>query len=218
MNIPFTSNEFFDVFRSYNEAIWPAQIVLNLIAFGAVLLAFRPQRNDRLISSGLALLWLWTGAVYHLFFFTSINPAAYVFGGACIVQSALFLWRGVVKNRLTYTPVSNPAGWLGGLFVFYGLIGYPVLGYFLGHSYPQSPTFGAPCPTTIFTFGMLLWTGRSLPLYVLIIPAVWSLVGVTAAFKFGVMEDFGLLVAGITATALITVHKRASNGKAVPSA
>ena len=218
MNIPFTMDEFFEVFRTYNEAVWPAQVFLNLVAIVVVFMAFRPGKGSSgLTSYGLAFLWLWTGAAYHLIFFTAINPAAYIFGTVCIFQASLFLWVGGIRKRITFKMNSNLAGWVGALFVFYGLIGYPLLGYSLGHIYPQSPTFGAPCPTTIFTFGMLLWTGGSLPRYFLIIPAAWSLVGFTAAFRFGVYEDYGLLVAGMTASAILALRRKAAEGASTVS-
>jgi hypothetical protein len=44
------------------------------------------------------------------------------------------------------------------------MVVYPLLGIRFGHSYPRAPLFGvAPCPTTIFTFGLLLWATRSVP-------------------------------------------------------
>lgn len=36
MNLPFTPEQFFEIFRQYNEAVWPAQIALNLFALTAV--------------------------------------------------------------------------------------------------------------------------------------------------------------------------------------
>jgi Family of unknown function (DUF6064) len=60
----------------------------------------------------------------------------------------------------------------------------------------SSPTFGLPCPTTIFTLGMLLWLDKTPPLYLLIIPLLWSLIGTVAALKLGIREDVGLLVSG----------------------
>jgi hypothetical protein len=84
------------------------------------------------------------------------------------------------------------------------MVVYPVIGTLLGHAYPQSPVFGvAPCPTTIFTFGLLLWTTAKVPKYVLVIPLLWSLLGVTAAFTLGIREDTGLLVAGVVGTILL---------------
>jgi len=87
------------------------------------------------------------------------------------------------------------------------MIGYPLLGYFLGHIYPASPCFGvAPCPTTIFTFGLLLLTVKRVPKYLLIIPLIWSFIGFTAALKLGIKEDIGLLIAGV-ATLILTIKR-----------
>jgi hypothetical protein len=83
-----------------------------------------------------------------------------------------------------------------------------VLGYFLGHVYPHSPTFGAPCPTVIFTFGLLLWTDKKLPKYLLGIPLLWSLLGISAAVQWGVLEDVMLLISGLAATAMIVYRDK----------
>src|SRR5665647_2806931 len=64
----------------------------------------------------------------------------------------------------------------------------------LGHHYPAAPTFGLPCPTTIFTFGVLLMAARPLPWLVLVAPMVWAAIGAAAAFSLGVTQDIGLLV------------------------
>ncbi len=84
---------------------------------------------------------------------------------------------------------------------------YPVLGHFLGHVYPNSPTFGAPCPTTIFTFGLLLWTTTRVRWYILVIPCLWAIVGSSAAISLGIREDTGLLVSGIVGTAVLTMRR-----------
>jgi Family of unknown function (DUF6064) len=66
-----------------------------------------------------------------------------------------------------------------------------------------SGMFGlVPCPTTIFTFGMLLLAARpKRPL--LWPPLVWSVIGFFAAVKFGISEDVGLLLAGIVTAAIV---------------
>jgi hypothetical protein len=98
---------------------------------------------------------------------------------------------------------------VGAAFILYGLLIYPLLGYILGHRYPYSPTFGLPCPTTIFTFGLLLWTAPRIPKYLLALPLVWAFIGFTAAFQLGVLEDVMLPVAGLVAVALIWYRDRA---------
>jgi hypothetical protein len=67
----------------------------------------------------------------------------------------------------------------------------------LGREFPEMPTFGLPCPTTIFTLGMLAFLAAPFPRYVFVIPITWALIGSQAAFRLGVYEDFGLLVAGL---------------------
>jgi hypothetical protein len=41
VNLPFTPQQFFEVFARYNAAVWPAQIGLNAVALACVALAFR---------------------------------------------------------------------------------------------------------------------------------------------------------------------------------
>lgn len=205
--IPFTTEQFLQVFEKYNQAIYPFQFALILVAIATVFLAAsRKSFANKLISCSLGFLWLWTGIVYHLIFFTAISPPAYVFGTLFIIQGLLFLYEGVVKNRLSFRSSQKLYGIFGAIFIAYSLVIYPLIGYALGRIFPTAQTFGVPCPTTIFTFGLLLWTDKRFPLGLLIIPVLWSLVGTSAAFSFGIKEDFGLLVAGTIGTTMITQH------------
>jgi hypothetical protein len=90
----------------------------------------------------------------------------------------------------------------GALLVGYALIGYPLLASLLGQQFPATPTFGLPCPTTIFTLGVLLWLQRPAPVFLLIIPLAWSVIGTAAALQLDVREDFGLLVAAVLTVVL----------------
>jgi Family of unknown function (DUF6064) len=206
-SIPFTTEQFFQIFEKYNQTIYPIQFGLILIAVVVIILAAsrKPSRN-KIISALLGFLWLWTGIVYHLIFFTAISPPAYLFGMLFIFQGLLFLYEGVARNRLNFRASRRFDGILGAVFMAYALVIYPLIGYGLGRIFPASPTFGAPCPTTIFTFGLLLWADREISLSLLIIPVLWSIVGTSAALSFGVKEDFGLLVAATMGTAAIVWH------------
>ena len=60
--LPFTHEEFIAVFRVYNTAIWPAQVVAYLVGATVVLLLMHPTPwADRNIAAILGLMWLWTG-------------------------------------------------------------------------------------------------------------------------------------------------------------
>ena len=207
MQTPFTSAQFYDVFRQYNDDVWPLQFVLEALGVAAVaLLAYARPWRDAAIGVILAFLWLWMGAVYHLLYFMRINEAALYFGIAFLGAATVFLLNGVYGARLSFEIPSGPRRYLGGGLLAYALAVYPVLSLLLGR-YPEVPTFGLPCPTTIFTFGVLLWSGAPVPLRLVIIPALWSVLGISAALSFGIVEDFGLLVAGVAGTALIVARK-----------
>jgi hypothetical protein len=53
-----------------------------------------------------------------------------------------------------------------------------------------------PCPTTIFTLGLLLFAAPPVPRIAFLVPLLWAAVGSVAAVSLGVVEDFGLLAAG----------------------
>jgi hypothetical protein len=198
MNLPFTQRQFFEVFSSYNEDVMPLQIGLFLLGLSAFLaLTVRRPDSDRVISAILAGLWAWMGIVYHLMYFREINPAATVFGAAFLGAAAIFAWAGVVRRALLFDCESRARRITGYALVAYALVGYPLLSAMLGREFLQMPTFGLPCPTTIFTLGMLAFLSAPFPRYVLAIPIAWSLIGAQAATLLGVYEDLGLLAAGL---------------------
>jgi len=213
MELPFTPEQFFDVFSRYNHAVWPAQIVLNILALVAVVFLIKPRANSGPMISGiLAFLWGWTGIAYHLLFFAGINTAAYGFGAVFLVGSIIFLRVGVFRRNLVFDATDPTRRIVGGLLVTYGLLVYPFLSILLGHGYPAMPTFGLPCPTTIFTIGMLSFLSPPYPRYTLFAPILWALIGSQAAFILGVHQDLGLLVAAGVGVGLSIRSRRQSQG------
>ena len=209
MTVPFSSEQFFSVFGRYNLAVWPAQIVL--YALGMLVIGFAARgtrRSSMWASSILAALWLWSAVVYHLTFFRVINPIAAVFAAAFFLQAALVFRLGLLRSDLVFARSTGSRRIAGGIIVAYALIVYPFLNFALGHGYPRMPTFGLPCPTTIFTFGILLFAAPNVPRAVFVIPALWAVVGTAAALTFGLREDFGLPVAGVVSIALILARPR----------
>ena len=198
--IPFTIDEFLNLFERYNNAVWPGQLLIYLAGLTAIALAFRRGRvASKLISLILAGLWLWMGVVYHLIFFSTINKAAQLFGALFIVQALIFIFAGVLNSRLLFGFRYDVQGILGAVLITYALVGYPIAGMFFGHVYPAAPTFGVPCPTTIFTFGLLLGAGINTRFYIFVIPMLWSLMGLWAAVSLGMPEDLGLAVSALAA-------------------
>ncbi len=210
MSMPFTIDQFLEIFRQYNLAIWPAQIPAYFLGFLAVWFAFRKGSPSNRITSGiLSLFWIWNGAAYHLGFFSRINPAAFLFGGLFILQGFLFFYCGVLKSCFSFEFRKDLSSFVGALVILYGLVIYNLIGPLFGHSYPYSPLFGlAPCPTTIFTLGIFLWADKKFPRYLLIIPGVWAIIGTFAATSFGIREDLGLIPAAFLSLSFSMLGKK----------
>lgn len=212
MSLPFTVEQFLSVFKTYNLTVWPMQVLAYIIGILTVLLAVRKTRySNKLVFAFLSFFWIWNGIAYHVLNFSSINKAAYFFGTMFVIQGIIFLTLGVFSNKITVQYDPGIYSVVGSLFILYSMVVYPIVGYFLGHGYPYSPSFGiAPCPTTIFTFGLLLWVNKKLPLKVITIPLLWSLIGFGAALSLGIKEDIGLLAAGIAGFVLILLKNKSS--------
>lgn len=212
MTLPFDSDQFFAVFARYNEAVWPVQVVLTGLAIVAALLVWRASRaGDRVISGILAGLWAWMGVVYHFTFFRSINPAAVAFAAAFLVEAAAFVVIGVVRGRLQFRVSTGVSGLAAGVIVVYALAVYPLLGQAGGHVYPAAPTFGLPCPTAIFTLGLLIAAVPHVPKALLLVPLAWAALGTVAALQLGVPEDLGLPAAALVAAFFALVGPKASS-------
>jgi len=209
--MPFTAGEFLDVFRQYNTSVWPTQIALISLAVACgILLVRSPAYASKAIAALLALFWCWMAGAYHFAFFASINRAAIAFGFVFLCESLLLLWYGVRTERLRFVVTRDLYGLVGSVMIAFALVGYPLLGFASGRRYPASPTFGLPCPTTIFTLAFLLLARAPLPLRILVIPFLWSLVGAVAATRLGVTEDYSLLVAGLITIGLVLWRDRFS--------
>ena len=210
MRPPFTVDEFLATIAGYNQAVWPMQVVFYLLAVLLIALAARPSRRTRAIWNGalLAFLWAWMGIVYHWGFHAPINPAGWLFGALFLLQAVALVAEGVARRRLSFRARWDGYGVAGAVMIAYALVVYPVVGALAGHAFPIGPTLGLPCPTTILTFGLLLWSDRRVPATVLVIPVLWSLLGFSAAVHLSMTEDYGLLAAGVVGTLLIVWRNR----------
>ncbi len=204
MKLPFTIEQFYGVFRNYNTSMWPAQWFLVAMALAAVVATLRPRPwSGVAVSAILGVLWAWIALAYHLAFFARISPPAYAFAALSMIGAAVFIWQGVIRRRLTFQWVTGPKALTGAALIVFALVVYPVWSAYAGHPYPSTPTFGLPCPTTIFTIGMLCFAVPPAPRSPIIVPLLWCLVGAQAAFLLGVQPDLGLLPTGLVAIVLL---------------
>lgn len=218
MRLPFTKEEFFDLLAAYNGALWPAVVglwVASVLAVVWLLLSRRP--HDRWLSGLLAAHWAWSAVAYHAVYFTRINPAAWLFAAMFLVQAALFFWFGVVRGQLTFSSRRATWGPIAWILVAYALL-YPAINAVQHASLVSIPTFGLPCPTTIFTGGLLLLASPQLRI-LSIVPVIWSAIGGSAALLLGVTADYALPVTGLALTIALwrTPATPAGVGRADPA-
>ena len=200
--LPFTVEDLLGVFETYNQAIWPMQIVAYVLGVVAVLLTVRTTAmSSRIIAGILSFLWLFS-AGFFIFALVPIYKPAYAFGALFIIQAAIFL-ACALKPCVSFAIGRDAYAVVGLLFIAFAMIGYPVLGYFIDHRYPQSPPFGlTPCPLSVFTFGLLLLADSKVPKRILAIPFLYAIGGIMPV-SIGVTEDLAMIVGGLVGTAMI---------------
>lgn len=209
MKIPFTTQQFFEVIEQYNMTVFPAQFIIILLGIASAILLFtRKDIKNKLIGGFLGVLWIWTGIAYHFIFFTEINPAAWVFGGLFILQGLAFLFEALIRTRLAFEIRGQGIDYFAYLFILTGIIIYPVMLFLMEDSLHKTITLGLPCPSTILTFGFLILTSTKFPKYLLIIPALWTIVGTSAAINFGVYPDYLMAISALTAILYLVFRKK----------
>jgi Family of unknown function (DUF6064) len=209
VNPPFTIADFLAVFAGYNAAIWPIHVVAYGLGLVAVTAVFMPRPwLVRLAFASLALLWAFTGIGYHLMFFAKINPVAPVFAAFFVLQGVLFLAGAIQPGNLQLELGQDFRSIAGLGSIVYALAMYPVLGIWAGHGLMAGPMFGvAPCPTTIFTIGVLLIARGRWVIWLSFIPILWSLIGLAAAVQLGIPEDLLMPVAGALLAAVLLASR-----------
>lgn len=205
MKVPFTVEEFLAVFAAYNAAIWPFQIVAYALGALAILPVFLSRQYlTRLALAALAILWTFNGIGYHLLFFARINPIAPLFAAFFVLEAVLLLTSALHSGDLRFEFGADVPSVAGLMTIAYAVVVYPLLGLWAGHGWDAGPMFGvAPCPTTIFTIGLLMLMRGRWTTWLSIIPVLWSLVGVAAALQLGIPEDVAMPVAGVVLSGLL---------------
>jgi hypothetical protein len=195
MDLPFTQDEFFVVFSQYNASVWPLALLFYVFGAVCVALLFRPGRGAALfISATLAAMWAVNGVGYHWMFFREINPAAAFFAALFVAQAILLIVLPVRSPAFRFAATADARSAVGLLLILFAMVLYPLWGWLAGHGWPEMPVFGvAPCPTTIFTMGVLLTGTWQMARWLLIVPGLWAAIGGSAAILLGVPQDFALI-------------------------
>ena len=194
----FTLSEFLEMISRYNLTFWPLQVVAYGLGILVVLLAiWNGTHSGRIVSTILVFFWLWVGLVFNLLYFSPLFPMAITFVFLFVLQAVILIYAGVFKGKLSFKFKMNFYGIMGAILVIYSIVGYPAIEYLLGRGYPNLLPFGlVPCPMTVFTLGIFLWSDRKPKWYVITIPIFYSLGGIIP-ISIGIVEDVGLVASGL---------------------
>ncbi|WP_416385306.1 DUF6064 family protein [Sinorhizobium meliloti] len=92
-----------------------------------------------------------------------------------VLQALLLAAAPFVSPGFRLAPSDDVRTVAGLALAAYAISIYQVIGWLFGHVYPAVPLFGiAPCPTTIFTIGILLLGPWHVARWLLLIPVLWK--------------------------------------------
>lgn len=198
-----TGEQLLDVFAAYNPQVLPMQIVAYLLGVAAVYLAVRKAAfSARGIPAILAFFWLWVALLFWLPGGLQGFAPGFLFTTIFLIQAVLFVFYSL-KPILTFGVRNDVYTWAGIFFVLYALVGYPLVGALVGHTYPHMSPFGlTPCPVVTFTFGLLLLAEQKAPKGLLVLPFLYALTGFIWV-SIGMWEDLGMILSGLLSPVMI---------------
>ena len=203
------AEHFFQRMAEYNNAIWPAQLISYALAVVLIIHSIKQWKvSNEINTTIIAIIWIWNGAVTEMLFFSKFQTQYYVWGILWILQGIFFIIIGF-KHTFNYKIQKNWYSYAGILFILYALVVYPLIGSFLGHGFPRGPIFGvAPCPVCVFTFGVLLFVDKKIPISVLLFPLLWAILSLYPIIMMGIIADVGEIVVAVIGFTLIVIRNR----------
>jgi len=207
---PFTAEEFHSFIGEYTRHFWSVQILAILAGLAIVLLLLsRVSWKSRVIALLTAALWLWNGIVFFLSYFHAMEPMAALFGWSFIFQGIYLLFHGGVLGNMDFQWKNLKTDGLSIGIISIALLIYPLTGLWTGQGWPALPLFGIiPCPTVLFTLGLLLSNKKRMPRCMLLVPFLWSLLAINAALNFGVLQDLFLAPSALAAAIGVSLNNK----------
>ena len=175
----FSPTIYWRLVERYNREVWPLQVLT--VAAGVLLLwcaAMRRPSADKVVAGVLALAWLWIGWAFHWERYATINWAAEYFAIAFALQALLLLGVAMSGTSANPAPPGPRTRGIGLVLAAVGVLVYPLAALVAGRPWSQGEMFGVmPDPTALATLGLMLAAGSPHRGWLLVIPALWTLVG-----------------------------------------
>jgi hypothetical protein len=169
----FSARTYYRLFELTNADVWPLQVVTLVSGFAILVLIVRGVASGgRVVAAILAVLWLFVAWAFLLQRYDPINFAARYYAAGFVIQAALLIWAGVIRDRLRF----DSARWIGIALIVYALAVHPLIAPLSGRPWTQAEIFGiAPDPTVSATLGVLVAATR--PNWLLLfLPLLWCII------------------------------------------
>lgn len=209
---PAPANMFWNLIHAYDSAIFPVQYLFSIAAIVLlVLIAKRPSTKlNRLTNLFLMVCYLWIGVVFFLVYNRQLSARLHYFQPILMLIVAALFGLDLLRKKTEFKlPTSIGHRMIFWLLIVHSVIGYPLVGWLLGHPYTVK-AFGAfsvwvpilgvfPCPTTVFGLALLGAARPKADKIVMIVLLLWALNSIMGppVRQYGVYEDYGLFLAGI---------------------
>jgi len=201
----------------YNQMVYPWQLMLMAeMVFAMMILKVKKKVKNRMINLILSVAWLWSFIFYFLISLTEYTTVAYIYGFAFLLQSIFFMYEGFFRSDLSYDFNNIARHYTGFAMILLGLFIYPILGLGLGKDFQNTLMAGLPGPTIVITLGFLLMTVRRIPVYLLVIPVLWSLSQAMISFKIFRPEDIILYITVLVSVIWLFSQKKYEGVKKAP--
>ena len=197
----------------FNLAVYPWSVVIPaVLALAAIWLTVRAFRKPGVVSS--RILKIFIGTVYQ---YAGLSVAFVCLGrmdsalfgtfALCSVGMLFYIDAAFKKDvlKLTEKPVLR---FVSIFLMAYGIFLYPVVEKLTGFGWPGMVFFGAECPTTIFTIGLLL---AVMPKANRLILILLSLNAMMTGFSVGLSGgyfDYAYGLAGAISTVFIILYRK----------
>lgn len=183
----FSARSYARMVESYNEEMWPWQVLL--IALGLALTWFswrgtRGRGGRMTFSLALALAWAWVAWAFHWQRFSQINTAASYMAWAFGAQAVLLAALGGVGGLDGAAPAARlPARMVGTLVCGIAVVLYPLLAPLSAGRWTRAEVFGLmPEPTALATIGVLIASRPRHRGLLAVIPVVSLVIGLGTAW------------------------------------
>jgi hypothetical protein len=183
---------------AYNQRMWPIVMAMTVAAaFLAYRVFFRPgARADVWLKAFLSFAFAWNGIV---FFLVSVRNPISTFTGVPLFLILSVLFAVDIRAQKTHFQFPDPM-WKKGLTVFWIALAflYPVIGWPLGHVYPQTLLPMFPCPLTVFAVALVAAAAPNVDRKIWLLLLPWALMALPKCF--GVLdcyEDCILFASGL---------------------